>query len=166
MPAGELPKSVLELAQPRWKGRIAIAPTDSDFPPLVGAIIARYGRQAAVSWLAGMKRNAQLFQDDEAVVAAVNRGDVATGIINHYYWYRLRLEVGRRAMHSTLYFFPDDDVGSIENISGAGVLASSGHPGRRRRSSASCSARPHSGSSRAATTSNTRRGPGSARTRS
>ncbi len=124
----ELPKSVLELAQPRWKGKIAIAPTDSDFPPLVGAIIARYGRQAAVSWLAGLKRNAQLFQDDESVVAAVNRGDVATGIINHYYWYRLRLEVGPGAMRSALYFFPNEDVGSIENISGAGVLASSSHP--------------------------------------
>jgi len=34
VPAGTLPKSILELAQPQWKGKIAIAPTDSDFPPL------------------------------------------------------------------------------------------------------------------------------------
>ena len=125
--AGTLPKSVLELAQPQWKGKIAIAPTDSDFPPLVGAIIAAYGKQAATSWLAGLKRNAHLYQDDESVVAAVNRGDVATGIINHYYWYRLRTELGVRAMHSALYFFPNHDVGSVENISGAGVPASSKH---------------------------------------
>ena len=113
MPAGQLPKSLLELAEPAWKGKVAIAPTDSDFVPLVGAIAATYGKQAAVSWLAGLKHNAQLYQSDESVVAAVNRGDVATGIINHYYWYRLRLEVGAQRMHSALYFFPDHNVGSL-----------------------------------------------------
>ena len=127
VPAGTLPKSILELAQPQWKGKIAIAPTDSDFPPLVGAVIAQYGKKAAMNWLMGLKRNAQLYQSDESLVAAVNRGDVATGIINHYYWYRLRLELGAHAMHSAVYFFPNHDVGSIENISGAGVLATSKH---------------------------------------
>jgi len=128
VPAGRLPKSLLELAQPAWKGKVAIAPTDSDFVPLVGAIAASYGKQAAVSWLAGLKRNAQLYQSDESVVAAVNRGDAATGIVNHYYWYRLRLEVGAHAMHSALYFFPNHNVGSLENISGAAVLETSKHP--------------------------------------
>jgi iron(III) transport system substrate-binding protein len=123
----QLPSSLLALAQPAWKGKIAVAPTDSDFPPIVGAIIARYGKAAATAWLAGLKRNAQLFQSDEAVVAAVNRGDVATGVINHYYWFRLRLELGAHAMHSALYYFPGGDIGSLENISGAGVLASSKH---------------------------------------
>ncbi len=75
-----------------------------------------------------MKRNGSLYQSDESVVAAVNRGDVAVGIINHYYWYRLRLEVGQAAMHSALYFFPNHDVGSLENISGAAVLKTSKHP--------------------------------------
>ena len=127
IPATALPKSVLALAEPRWKGKVAIAPADSDFPPLVGAVIATYGTKVAQQWLAGLKRNAQIFQTDEAVVAAVNRGDVATGLINHYYWYRLRLEIGASAMHSSVYYFPDHDVGSIENISGAAVLASSAH---------------------------------------
>jgi iron(III) transport system substrate-binding protein len=121
-----LPRSVLELAQPAWKGKVAIAPTDSDFPPLVGAVIAAYGNKAAESWLAGLKRNAQIFQSDEAVVAAVNRGDIATGVINQYYWYRLRLELGAGAMHSSVYYFPGHNVGSVENISGVAVLASSG----------------------------------------
>jgi iron(III) transport system substrate-binding protein len=125
--ASALPASVLDLARPQWKGRIAVAPTDSDFPPVVGAVIARYGKRQALQWLRGLKRNAQLYQDDEAVVAAVNRGAVATGIINHYYWYRLRVEIGAGATHSKLHFFPNHDAGSIENISGAAVLASSSH---------------------------------------
>jgi iron(III) transport system substrate-binding protein len=123
----QLPASVLELAQPQWKGRVAIAPTDSDFPPLVGAIIAADGRAAAASWLDGLKRNAQTYQDEEAVVAAVNRGDVAAGIVNQYYWYRLRLELGAAATRSRLHYFPHRDVGSIENVAGAAVLASSRH---------------------------------------
>ena len=123
----QLPASVLDLAQPRWKGKVGLAPTDSDFPPLVGAVIAAHGTKAATTWLEGLKRNAQIYQDDEAVIVAVNRGDVASGVINQYYWYRLRLEVGKNAMHSSLYYFPNNDVGSITNISGAAVLASSKH---------------------------------------
>jgi iron(III) transport system substrate-binding protein len=122
-----LPPSILDLAQQKWEGKVAVAPIDSDFPPLVGAIIATYGKAVAARWLAGIRRNAHVYQDEEAVVAAVNRGDVSLGIANQYYWYRLRLEVGRSAMHSTLYFFPHHDVGSIENVSGAAVLASSHH---------------------------------------
>ncbi len=128
IPAARLPKSLLELAEPRWKGKVALAPTDSDFVPLVGAVIATYGKQAAVNWLSGLKRNGALYQSDESVVAAVNEGDVAVGIINHYYWYRLRLELGASGMHSILYFFGNHNVGALENISGAAVLRSSKHP--------------------------------------
>lgn len=122
-----LPRSILDLAQPRWKGKVALAPTDSDFPPIVAAVIARVGEQRAAAWLQGLKRNAQTYQDEEAVAAAVNRGAVACGIINHYYWYRLRLELGAKATRSALYFFPKGDVGSIVNVSGVGVLATSKH---------------------------------------
>ncbi len=125
--ASQLPKSVLDLAQPRWKGKVAIALTDSDFVPLVGAVIATDRTAAAKSWLAGLKANAALYQDDEAVVAGVDRGQEAVGIVNQYYWYRLQLEQGPSRTHSRLYFFPDHDVGSIENVSGAAVLASSSH---------------------------------------
>jgi iron(III) transport system substrate-binding protein len=123
----ELPVSLLDLAKPEWKGRVGVAPTDSDFIPLVGAVIATQGESGAKEWLAGIKRNAQLYQDDEAVVAAVNRGDVATGVINQYYWYRLGRELGADKMHSDVYSFPNHDVGAIENVSGAAVLKSSGN---------------------------------------
>jgi iron(III) transport system substrate-binding protein len=127
--AAQLPRSVLDLAKPQWKAKIGVAPTDSDFPPLVGAVIAKFGTNAASTWLAGLKRNASLYQGDESLVAAVNRGDVATGLINQYYWYRLRLEIGKSSIRSALHYFPNGDVGSITNISGAAVIASSKHLG-------------------------------------
>jgi iron(III) transport system substrate-binding protein len=127
--AAQLPTSVLDLAQPQWKGKVAIAPTDSDFVPLVGAVIATDGTSAASNWLTGLRANAALYQDEEAAVAAVDRGQAAVGIINQYYWYRLRLEVGAGNMHSQLYFFPNHNVGAVENIAGAAVLSSSHHRG-------------------------------------
>jgi iron(III) transport system substrate-binding protein len=127
LPRSKLPGSILDLAKPEWKGKVAVAPTDSDFPPVVGAIIATRGEKAAARWLAGLKRNAQVYQDAEAVVAAVNRGDVAAGLVNSYYWYRLRREEGADRMHSTLHYFPSSDVGSVVNVAGAAVLKSSHH---------------------------------------
>ncbi len=129
----QLPSSILDLAAAKWKGKVAIAPLDSDFPPVVGAVIAAHGRNAAASWLAGLKRYAAVYQDDESVVAAVNRGAEAVGVINQYYWFRLRREIGPRAIHSALYYFPNGDAGSVVNVSGAAVLASSRHVGEAER---------------------------------
>lgn len=124
---GELPASLMDLAKPSFKGKIAIAPTDGDFLPLVSAVAASKGKDAAVAWLKGLKTNAQIFDDDEGVVAAVGRGAVAMGIINNYYWARLQQEVGKAKMHSMIYHFAHGDIGGLVNVSGAAVLKSSMH---------------------------------------
>jgi iron(III) transport system substrate-binding protein len=120
-----LPASLLDLAKPEWKGKIAIAPTDADFLPLVGAIVALKGKPAALDWLKGLRENAMIFDDDEGVVAAVDRGAAATGIINNYYWPRLRFEKGADKMKSAVHHFADGDVGGVVNVSGAAVLKAS-----------------------------------------
>ena len=84
-------------------------------------------RTAALNWLNGLKDNATSYADIESVVAAVNKGQVAVGIINQYYWYRLKQELGAGNTHSKVYYFPNHNVGGLENISGAAVLASSSH---------------------------------------
>lgn len=122
----QLPGSLLDLARPSWKGRVAIAPADADFLPLVAAVAKLKGRQAAIDWLRGLRRNAQVFDDDEGVVAAVERGAVATGIINNYYWARLHAERGGQT-RSRIHHFSGDDVGGLINVSGAAVLRSSRH---------------------------------------
>jgi iron(III) transport system substrate-binding protein len=120
-----LPASLLDLAKPEWKGKLAIAPTDSDFLPLIGAIAALRGRPAALEWLKGLHENAMIFDDNEGVVAAVDRGAAAVGIINNYYWPRLRMEKGAANMKSALHHFAAGDVGGLLNVSGAAVLKSS-----------------------------------------
>jgi iron(III) transport system substrate-binding protein len=125
--ANQLPKSVLDLADPQWAGKIAISPSDSDFVPVVAAVIDTRGTNAARAWLEGLKRNATTYQDIETVLSTVNRGDLPVGMINSYYWFRLQLEVGNSGMHSKIYYFPPHDPGGVENISGAAILASSQH---------------------------------------
>lgn len=125
--ASDLPSSILDLAGPAWKGRVALAPGDSDFVPVVGAVIALHGEASAASWLAGLKDTAATYQDDEAVTAAVDRGDQAVGVINSYYWYRLLLEKGPGNVHSAVSYFARGDAGGVRNIAGAAVVAASRH---------------------------------------
>ena len=121
----ELPASLMDLAKPAWKGRVAIAPSDADFLPLVQAVVVLKGRPAALEWLRGLKANAAVFDDDEGVVAAVERGSVATGVINNYYYERMRVEQGAAKTRTRIHHFPAGDVGALVNVSGAAVLKSS-----------------------------------------
>jgi iron(III) transport system substrate-binding protein len=123
--AAQLPASLMDLAKPEWKGKVGIAPSDGDFLPVVSAVIAMKGEANALQWLKGLKTNAQIFDDDEGVVAAVNRGGVATGVINNYYWARLHVQLGDSATRSAIYHFGNGDVGALVNVSGAAVLKSS-----------------------------------------
>jgi len=131
--ASELPASLLDLATPAWKGKVAIAPSDGDFLPVVSAVEVLKGRDAALQWLKGLKANAQIFDDDEGVAAAVNRGAVATGIINNYYWARMKVEAGDAGVHSQLYHFGGGDVGALVNVSGAAVLKTAPYPAAAQR---------------------------------
>jgi iron(III) transport system substrate-binding protein len=131
--ASALPASVLALAKPAWKGRVGIAPGETDFHPLITAISQLRGPAAALAWLQGIKRNAKLYDDNELLIAAVNKGAVATGLVDHYYWYRLRDEVGKASTHSALHYFAPRDPGMLVDVSGAAILRSSKHADDARR---------------------------------
>lgn len=124
----DLPASLLDFAKPAWKDKVAIAPTDADFLPIVAAVVALRGKDEALAWLKGLKANAQIFDDDEAVAAAVEGGRVATGVINNYYWDRLAVEQGVDKTKSKVYYFSKGDAGAVVNISGVAVLKSAPYP--------------------------------------
>lgn len=125
----QLPTSVMSLAQPRWRGKLAIAPGETDFQPVVASIVHSRGRAAALSWLEGVKANAQqnVYPDNETLTSRVNSGQVALGLIDQYYWYRLRAEVGSAQMHSAIAYLAPLDPGYVVDVSGAAVLKSSRH---------------------------------------
>jgi iron(III) transport system substrate-binding protein len=123
-----LPASALELADPRFSGKLGFAPSETDFQPLVTAIIVRDGEAAAERWLKGLQANAKIYPDNETAVTQVNNGESRLAPINHYYWYRLLAELGAGGTHSALHYYAPGDVGALLNVSGAAVLKSSSHP--------------------------------------
>lgn len=125
---GALPASILDLAGPDWKGRIGFSPAETDFQPLVTAVSALRGRDAARSWLEGLKGNGTTFDGNVAIVTAVNDGQLDAGIVEHYYWYRLRDELGAGGTNSAVHYFGPGDPGALVAVSGAGVLQSSDEP--------------------------------------
>ena len=116
--------------QPKWKGKLGFAPSETDFQPLVTAIAKLDGAAAAEKWLKGLQANGKVYPDNETVVAQVNNGESAVGLINHYYWYRLRDELGQSGVHSALHYYAPRDPGYLLNVSGAAVLKSSSAAGR------------------------------------
>jgi iron(III) transport system substrate-binding protein len=125
--SASLPSSLLALAQPQWKGKLGVAPSETDFQPLITAIAKLDGVAAAEKWLEGIEANSKIYPDNETVVAQVNNGESTIGLINHYYWYRLRAEVGQSGLHSALHYYAPHDPGALLNVSGAAVLKSSSH---------------------------------------
>jgi iron(III) transport system substrate-binding protein len=121
----QLPSHILELAEPKWKGKLGFAPSETDAQPLITAIVKLDGVAAAERWLAGVKANAKIYPDNEAAVVQVNNGESTLAPINHYYWYRLRDEVGQGGLHSALHRYASGDAGDLVNVSGAAVLKSS-----------------------------------------
>jgi iron(III) transport system substrate-binding protein len=122
----QLPRSLAALADPAWKGKIGFSPEETDFQPLITAMAKLHGKAAAVTWLEGLEKNAKYYDDNETLIAAVNSGQIAAGLVDHYYWYRLRDEVGRSKVHSALHYFGPGDAGALVDVSGAAVLVSSG----------------------------------------
>ena len=118
----QLPSSVFELAEPKWKGRIAIAPTNASFQSFVTAMRVVEGDEATALWLEAMKQNAVIFEKNNAILDAVDAGQVDAGLINHYYWYAKAKEIGVENMVSKLSPFAPGDLGNLVNVAGAGIV--------------------------------------------
>ena len=124
----QLPKSLLDLEQPAWKGRWGGAPAKADFQAIVSALLQLKGEQATAQWLAGMKTNAVIYNDNIATMKAVNAGEVDGGIIYHYYWFRDQAETKEGSGNTELHYFRNQDPGAFVSLSGGGVLKSSKKP--------------------------------------
>jgi iron(III) transport system substrate-binding protein len=123
----QLPASIMDMADPRWKGQVGIAPAGADFQAIVSAVVAVEGADKARAWLKGLTANAKIYRNNVAILSAVNSGEIETGIIYHYYWYQDRAESGANSKNVQLEFFGHKDPGAFVSTSGAGVLKSSKH---------------------------------------
>ncbi|MBE3074299.1 MAG: iron ABC transporter substrate-binding protein [Actinobacteria bacterium] len=125
--AADLPTSIMDLAKPQWKDRVGISPAGADFQAIVSAVLALKGEPATVAWLNGLKANTRVYQGNSAVMKAVNAGEISSGVIYHYYWYKDQAESGANSNSVKLQYFGNQDPGAFLSISGAGVIKSSKH---------------------------------------
>lgn len=124
LPRGELPASVLELTEPKWKDRVGIAPTNASFQAFVTAMRLSLGDEKTREWLEGMKENgARTYEKNTPIVEAVASGEIDVGLVNHYYLALVRQE--RPDAPIANHLFEAGDPGSLVSVAGAGVLGSS-----------------------------------------
>ncbi|MGY1577820.1 iron ABC transporter substrate-binding protein [Streptomyces sp. MN13] len=131
----DLPESVFDLIRPEWKGKVGVAPANGSFQAFVTAMRVEHGEERTREFLDGLKANdAQIREGNGQIVADVDSGTLATGLVNHYYVYELAKEKGTTvdALEAKNHFFPNGDIGALVNVSGVGVLKGSGDdPGAR-----------------------------------
>jgi iron(III) transport system substrate-binding protein len=121
----QLPKSLLDLQLPEWKGRWGAPPTKADFQAIVAALLQLKGEAETSKWLAAMKSGATLYSDNIATLKAVNAGEIDGGVIYHYYWFRDRAKTREMSANTALHYFKNEDPGAFVSLSGGGVLTSS-----------------------------------------
>ncbi|MDR6917410.1 iron(III) transport system substrate-binding protein [Pseudomonas sp. 3296] len=127
LPAADLPKSLMDLAGPDWKGRWGASPAGADFQAIVAAVLELKGEAATLEWLKGMKANYTAYRGNSAVLKAVNAGQVDSGVIYHYYSFGDQAKTGENSKNTALFYFKHKDPGAFVSVSGGGVLASSKH---------------------------------------
>ena len=127
--AGQLPAQISQFADPKFKGKLALAPQETDFQPIVIAYDRAYGKAATLKWLAAVKKNAagHIYPDNETVASEVNQGAIAFGIVNQYYWYRMRAEIGASRVKAQITHLAPRNPGYVIDVSGAAVLKASKH---------------------------------------
>lgn len=123
----QLPKSLMDLAKPEWKGRWAASPSGADFQAIVSAMLALKGEKATLEWLKAMKANFVAYKGNSTVMKAVNAGQIDGGVIYHYYRFVDQSKTGENSKNTQLYYFKHQNPGAFVSLSGGGVLASSKH---------------------------------------
>jgi iron(III) transport system substrate-binding protein len=122
----ELPNSIFDLTDAKWKGRVGWAPQNASFQAFVTAMRVLEGEEKAEEWLRGMKANgAKSYPKNTPIIQALAAGEIDLGLPNHYYLMRFKKSDANFPVEQT--FFTSGDAGNLVNIAGIGVLKSSSH---------------------------------------
>jgi iron(III) transport system substrate-binding protein len=121
----ELPKTLADIADPKFKGKFAWAPSGA-FVATTQYLISTQGVEKTTAFLKALKENGIDEQKNGNVRDTVEAGKHAMGLSNHYYWWVLAAqEGGADSLTSKIYHFPDEDPGNLILSSGAGILKNS-----------------------------------------
>lgn len=122
--AADLPESVFDLTGAQYAQKVGIAPQNASFQDFITVMSQVKGKQETEKWLGGMAANkSPVYPNNNAIVAAVARGEVPMGLANHYYNYRFLQEDPDAPSRN--HIFPPTDLGSLVLASSVSVVAGS-----------------------------------------
>jgi iron(III) transport system substrate-binding protein len=122
--AADMPDSILDFADPRWKGLIGWAPSNASLQSFVTALRVLEGDDAAREWLEGIQANEpRVYEGNSQALEGVASGEVQVAFINHYYLLAARADGTAENVEN--HFFPGGDPGALVNVAGAGILSTS-----------------------------------------
>jgi iron(III) transport system substrate-binding protein len=117
----DLPQSIYDLTDPKWKGKIGWAPRNGSFQAFVTAMRNVDGDDKARAWLEGVKANEPTeYPKNSPIVKALADGEIQVGLPNHYYLLRITEKDPDYPVAQA--FFKDGDIGNLVNVSGIGIL--------------------------------------------
>lgn len=120
------PTTIDELLDARWRGKLGFAPTNASWQSFVTALRLTRGEEGARTWLEGFKAQEPVaYEGNTAVRDAVDTGEIAIGLVNHYYVYEKIAAEGEDAVVARNQFLAPGDPGGLVNVAGIGVLESS-----------------------------------------
>jgi iron(III) transport system substrate-binding protein len=120
----DVPESVFELTEDRWRGRIGLAPTNASFHAFVTAMRLSHGDARTREWLEAIRANRpKLYAKNMPTLDAVGRGEIDVGLVNHYYLALAKAE--RPDLPVANRFLRPGDPGALVSVAGAAVLAAS-----------------------------------------
>lgn len=118
----ELPKSVMDLVDPKWRGQVAVASSQNEsWIAQISAMRVVLGERATEKFLRDLVRNqVKVLPGHTQVRNAVGKGEFKLGLVNHYYYH---LEKQDGSPVGVVY--PDQgakDMGALVNIAGVGII--------------------------------------------
>jgi iron(III) transport system substrate-binding protein len=121
VPERDLPQSIMDFTDPKWKDRIGWAPTHGEWQILLMAIRIEKGEEAARRWLEGIKANEpEAYPNLISIVQAVADGEVDVGFVNHYYVPRFIAEEGED-FGARNYYLGNGDPGAVVDVAGVAI---------------------------------------------
>jgi len=122
----EVPDSVFDLTDPKWKGKVGLPPTNASFQAFVTAMRLDVGDERTKQWLEDMKANEpKFYEKNTPTVEAVASGEIQLGLVNHYYLYLVKAEQPDAPIANK--YLPGDDPGALVSVAGAGILDGAAH---------------------------------------
>ena len=119
----DLPKSLADLTDAKWKGKMGWAPGNASLHAHVSALRHLWGEDKTKAWLQGIKANEPLrFPKNSPQVKAAHSGEILVGWVNHYYLHKLKQDGYKAANYS---FVTEGDAGNLLMLSGAAIRAAS-----------------------------------------